>query len=103
MLATLDVVDAQSLDRRLPGRIAAAVLRVARLGALEVHGVVVGVLVPPMRSNELLSLFVPGVSRPVPSRQGLFGEPTPSRTVPVASTMRIPAKLDVGKSVMPVP
>ena len=62
--------------------------------------------VPPTRSNEL-SPFVPGVTNPVPSRQGLCGEPTPSTTVGVATlpkTSRMPAKLLVAaKSVIPVP
>jgi hypothetical protein len=57
--------------------------------------------VPPRRSNEL-SPFVPGVVNPVPSRHGLFGEPTPS-TMTLPFTIRIPAKLVLAKSVMPVP
>jgi hypothetical protein len=44
-----------------------------------------------------------GVVNPVPSRQGLCGEPTPSRTVPVASKILIPAKLLAAKSVIPMP
>ena len=59
-------------------------------------------VVPPRRSKELLLLVV-GVVNPVPSRQGLFGEPTPSRTVPVVSTILMPAKFVAAKSVMPVP
>ena len=59
-------------------------------------------VVPPTRSKEL-SPFAVGVAKPVPSRQGLAGEPTPSRITPSSSTIRIPDWLPAAKSVMPEP
>ncbi|HEX6583848.1 MAG TPA: hypothetical protein VF056_09600 [Thermoleophilaceae bacterium] len=57
--------------------------------------------VPPMRSNAL-SVLVVGVSIPLPSRQGLLGDPSPSRATPRELTMRMPEEFDVRKSVKPV-
>ena len=51
-------------------------------------------VVPPTRSKEL-SVLVVGRDEPVPSRHGLLGEPTPSRTVSVVSTSECPQELPV--------
>ena len=57
---------------------------------------------PSLRSKELSPLAA-GVVMPVPSRQGLAGEPTPSMTAPEASTRRAPLWLvPAAKSVKPV-
>ena len=56
------------------------------------------------RTNAFEALFAVGVlAMPLPSRQGLSCEPTPSWRAFAASSSRIPAKLLPAKSVKPVP